>query len=179
MARKNPETVVVSGFSEPISFSVRNVGCGGRTRTYDLRVMSPTSFQLLYSAIWVRSAECLDIIAHPAPFVNCYFLPPFVEKARLSRAFTLSLDKVLLIPHQEGVNGPYLPPQIGITSNVFIENGIDLVHMEELLRNLAVELGTDIAVIPLIRHPNTNGHHKTQLFPEAGWAGYRQYAVRG
>ena len=27
-------------------------GCGGRTRTYDLRVMSPTSFQLLYSAIW-------------------------------------------------------------------------------------------------------------------------------
>ena len=28
MARKNPETVVVSGFSEPISFSVRNVGCG-------------------------------------------------------------------------------------------------------------------------------------------------------
>ena len=52
MAQKNPETVVVSGFSEPISFSVRNVGCGGRTRTYDLRVMSPTSFQLLYSAIW-------------------------------------------------------------------------------------------------------------------------------
>ena len=27
-------------------------GCGGRTRTYDLRVMSPTSYQLLYSAIW-------------------------------------------------------------------------------------------------------------------------------
>ena len=147
MARKKPETVLVSGFFEPISFSVRNVGwvgrrrfvfvtdiykdwfcvstrlrcpikssglrcssilstaalkfpalhlpqaacrefdptsyarrthntemadakhaaitkkktpsgwmgflfgCGGRTRTYDLRVMSPTSFQLLYSAI--------------------------------------------------------------------------------------------------------------------------------
>ena len=30
-------------------------GCGGRTRTYDLRVMSPTSFQLLYSAICMRS----------------------------------------------------------------------------------------------------------------------------
>ena len=30
----------------------RNFGCGGRTRTYDLRVMSPTSFQLLYSAIF-------------------------------------------------------------------------------------------------------------------------------
>ena len=28
-------------------------GCGGRTRTYDLRVMSPTSFQLLYSAIYI------------------------------------------------------------------------------------------------------------------------------
>ena len=28
-------------------------GCGGRTRTYDLRVMSPTSFQLLYSAILI------------------------------------------------------------------------------------------------------------------------------
>ena len=61
--RKNPETVVVSGFSAPISKSVRIVGtrgdngldskkvvvtksvtttrsgCGGRTRTYDLRVM--------------------------------------------------------------------------------------------------------------------------------------------
>ena len=28
--KKKKETVVVSGFSEPISFSVRNVGCGGR-----------------------------------------------------------------------------------------------------------------------------------------------------
>ena len=26
-------------------------GCGGRTRTCDLRVMSPTSYQLLYAAI--------------------------------------------------------------------------------------------------------------------------------
>ena len=26
---------------------------GGRTRTYDLRVMSPTSYQLLYSAMYV------------------------------------------------------------------------------------------------------------------------------
>ena len=40
--RKNPETVEISGFS----------GCGGRTRTCDLRVMSPTSYQLLYSAIF-------------------------------------------------------------------------------------------------------------------------------
>ena len=28
-------------------------GCGGRTRTCDLRVMSPTSFQLLYPAIYI------------------------------------------------------------------------------------------------------------------------------
>ena len=41
-------------------------GCGGRTRTYDLRVMSPTSFQLLYSAI--RGA-CLiaKIVYHITP----------------------------------------------------------------------------------------------------------------
>ena len=34
-----------------LSKTVVSYGCGGRTRTYDLRVMSPTSFQLLYSAI--------------------------------------------------------------------------------------------------------------------------------
>ena len=39
-------------------------GCGGRTRTYDLRVMSPTSFQLLYSAIFRHSLECLGIIIY-------------------------------------------------------------------------------------------------------------------
>ena len=32
MTQKNPETVVVSGFSEPISFSVRIVGWVGRIR---------------------------------------------------------------------------------------------------------------------------------------------------
>ena len=32
MTRKNPETVVVSGFSEPISFSVRIVGWVGKSR---------------------------------------------------------------------------------------------------------------------------------------------------
>ena len=34
-------------------------GCGGRTRTYDLRVMSPTSFQLLYSAIFCCTSHVL------------------------------------------------------------------------------------------------------------------------
>ena len=48
-------------------------GCGGRTRTYDLRVMSPTSFQLLYSAILSCTLECLDIIAQLPFFVNPIF----------------------------------------------------------------------------------------------------------
>ena len=49
--RKNPETVAASGFSGATSFLVAQCGCGDRTRTCDLRVMSPTSYQLLYSAI--------------------------------------------------------------------------------------------------------------------------------
>ena len=32
-------------------YTMRPFGCGGRIWTYDLRVMSPTSYQLLYSAI--------------------------------------------------------------------------------------------------------------------------------
>ena len=45
-----------------ISYEIRCFyGCGGRTRTYDLRVMSPTSFQLLYSAILCASALIYNI----------------------------------------------------------------------------------------------------------------------
>ena len=36
-------------------------GCGGRTRTCDLRVMSPTSFQLLYPAIFHLCARAVQI----------------------------------------------------------------------------------------------------------------------
>ena len=54
--RKNPETVAASGFSGAISFLVAQCGCGDRTRTCDLRVMSPTSYQLLYSAIFIFGA---------------------------------------------------------------------------------------------------------------------------
>ena len=46
-----------------VCVGVHMTGCGGRTRTYDLRVMSPTSFQLLYSAIWGALLKCLGIIA--------------------------------------------------------------------------------------------------------------------
>ena len=49
-------------------------GCGGRTRTYDLRVMSPTSFQLLYSAIFGALPECLGIISQGISFVKVFFL---------------------------------------------------------------------------------------------------------
>ena len=71
-------------------------GCGGRTRTYDLRVMSPTSFQLLYSAIrgtplvpvycttqvqicqpiifrLFLSGRCHIIVAAPAGFYTCFY----------------------------------------------------------------------------------------------------------
>ena len=60
---------------QPVSYRNRLFyGCGGRTRTYDLRVMSPTSFQLLYSAIFTRSPECLDILTQRASFVKTFFL---------------------------------------------------------------------------------------------------------
>ena len=57
-------------------------GCGGRTRTYDLRVMSPTSYRLLYSAIWGASLDCLSIIPRCAPVVNRYF---FVLSGKVRR----------------------------------------------------------------------------------------------
>ena len=50
-----------------------NFGCGGRTRTYDLRVMSPTSFQLLYSAIFGCAPQCLYILAPEGRFVKHFF----------------------------------------------------------------------------------------------------------
>ena len=62
-------------------------GCGGRTWTNDLRVMSPTSYQLLYSAIFtLLSSEC-PIIIHLYPqFVNTFFtqigISPYFNKKR-------------------------------------------------------------------------------------------------
>ena len=68
--RKN-RTICIVKPPKPDGFG-GNSGCGGRTRTYDLRVMSPTSFQLLYSAILLRSSECLCIIAWLDDFVNTF-----------------------------------------------------------------------------------------------------------
>ena len=60
------------------SYDFRTIyGCGGRTRTYDLRVMSPTSFQLLYSAICLRSLETFGSITQIDGFVNTFFLLKF------------------------------------------------------------------------------------------------------
>ena len=38
-------------------YTTEPYGCGDRIRTYDLRVMSPTSYQLLYSAIYKMAEE--------------------------------------------------------------------------------------------------------------------------
>ncbi len=63
---KNPSNCLFKGFC---------IGCGGRTRTYDLRVMSPTSYHLLHSAIFKHpQSECLIIIPQCNVFVNTFFL---------------------------------------------------------------------------------------------------------
>ena len=62
---KNPLNGLFKGFF---------IGCGGRTRTYDLRVMSPTSYHLLHSAIFGHpQRECLIIISQSDGFVNLFF----------------------------------------------------------------------------------------------------------
>ena len=40
---------------------------------HDLRVMSPTSYQLLYPAIYIRSLERLNIILRTRAFVKYFF----------------------------------------------------------------------------------------------------------
>ena len=40
---------------------------------HDLRVMSPTSYQLLYPAIYIRSLERLNIIQRTRAFVKYFF----------------------------------------------------------------------------------------------------------
>ena len=49
---KTLKPLISQGFQVSVSILVTQDGCGGRTRTYGLRVMSPTSYQLLYSAIY-------------------------------------------------------------------------------------------------------------------------------
>ena len=56
MAEENPETAVVSGFSHRYLFRCALLVAGVGLEPHDLRVMSPTSYQLLYPAIY--SAPC-------------------------------------------------------------------------------------------------------------------------
>ena len=49
---KTLKPLISQGFQVSVSILVTQDGCGGRTRTYGLRVMSPTSYQLLHSAIY-------------------------------------------------------------------------------------------------------------------------------
>ena len=67
----------------PSGWMVFFFGCGGRTRTYDLRVMSPTSFQLLYSAIWGALLRCLGIVPRLSRFVKMFFLQSFGKGCRV------------------------------------------------------------------------------------------------
>ena len=60
-----------------IPFEIRCFyGCGGRTRTYDLRVMSPTSFQLLYSAIFRAHPQVPVYYSMAPPVCQALFSPP-------------------------------------------------------------------------------------------------------
>ena len=63
------KNLVVTGFLAPISKSVRIVGCGGRTWTNDLRVMSPTSYQLLHPASNIKFATSVSQMSF-------YIIPP-------------------------------------------------------------------------------------------------------
>ena len=44
---------------------------------HDLRVMSPTSYQLLHPAIFTRSCEYLNNIHHKSLFVNTFYAKSF------------------------------------------------------------------------------------------------------
>ena len=95
--RKNPETVAASGFSGAISFLVAQCGCGRRTRTSDLRVMSPTSCQLLYPAILVpeTGVEPARDFSHGILSPGRLPIPP-LRHGWLSGLFP---DGFLILPH--------------------------------------------------------------------------------
>ena len=53
----------------PDKFRIHTIGCGGRTRTSDLWVMSPTSCQLLYPAI-LNCFHNIIILHYKKKYVN-------------------------------------------------------------------------------------------------------------
>lgn len=64
-----------------------SLGCGGRTRTCDLQVMSLASYQLLHSAVLFLNCECkgntLFLIMQDFPV----FFVPRPEKVTISWSF--------------------------------------------------------------------------------------------
>ena len=50
------------------------IGCGGKTRTYDLWVMSPTSYQLLHSAMFLISGAKVRLIFEKTNIRQIFFL---------------------------------------------------------------------------------------------------------
>ena len=67
---KTPKPLISQGFQVSVSILVTQDGCGGRTRTYGLRVMSPTSYQLLHSAI--LNLRILVPVTGLEPVQYCY-----------------------------------------------------------------------------------------------------------
>ena len=57
----------------PDKFRIHTIGCGGRTRTSDLWVMSPTSCQLLHSAILTKFATLSLVVRLDRPPLNAGF----------------------------------------------------------------------------------------------------------
>ena len=64
LCSENPSVATVSiahsTKRKPPYWVVSFCGCGDKTRTCDLRVMSPTSYQLLYPAIFSCALHCLN-----------------------------------------------------------------------------------------------------------------------
>ncbi len=47
----------------------------------------------------------------------------------------LSFDEIFLVPNKEGIDGPNLSPQVGIAGDIFPENGVDGIQIEELVKD--------------------------------------------
>ena len=93
---KNPETVVVSGFSVLASILSAQHGCGSWIRTNDLRVMSPTSYPCSTPRYSVHSPECLYIITRSLMFVK-RFTKKIYKKSKFPLKPLLSLCLSVII----------------------------------------------------------------------------------
>ena len=80
--------------------SQRSSGCGGRIRTCDLRVMSPTSYQLLHSAVynWHKGVAFLVLVAglEPARLFNPTDFKSVASASSATRAGRFSLCSIII-----------------------------------------------------------------------------------